>query len=260
MTKKNGLLERFHHSLVVEISTSCPEYLEATFTVAEIYQNLVPYRSHRDLIGVEMNGDYENALLRLLGGEGGFLVLESEPALREIQNELLSKNPNTGLFREFAAAGVRLNPERLEPDMMKASAEKGPDAGNGARGPNLADEEGPTPTASIPPSLSASPATPATPARKEGNEVTVLPFERPAASRPAGAGAGTGAGAGAGAGAADPEVSQCPQCREVLPDRAGLRFCPGCGTDVLVVACGDCGEELERHWRFCVACGLPAPR
>ena len=109
MTEMSDVLARFHGALVEEILARRPEYLHSPFTVAEIYQNLVPYGTHRDRIGVEMNGDYEDALLRLLAGEGGYLVLESAPALRALREELASSNPNTGLYREFAAVDVRLN-------------------------------------------------------------------------------------------------------------------------------------------------------
>src|SRR5688500_13635440 len=99
MSQANVVLERFHRTLIEEIQTRRPEYLTSPFTVAEIYQNLVPYGSHRDRIGVSMNGDYEDALLRLLAGEGGFLILDSEPALRDLRQELRTPNPNTGLYR-----------------------------------------------------------------------------------------------------------------------------------------------------------------
>lgn len=111
----SGLLERFHIALVAAIESARPKYLQAPFTVSEIYQNLVPYRTHRDLIGVVMNGDYEDALMRLLAGEGDYLILESNQARQAIKKELDGRNPNTGLFREYAAAEVRLNPEMLEP-------------------------------------------------------------------------------------------------------------------------------------------------
>jgi hypothetical protein len=114
MSESVQILERFHRALIEEIQTQRPEYLTGPFTVAEIYQNLVPYGTHRDRIGVEMNGDYEDALIRLLAGEGGFLILESEPALRDLKVELRSPNPNTGLYREYAAVDVRLNPAYVE--------------------------------------------------------------------------------------------------------------------------------------------------
>ena len=111
-------VSRFHQVLVDEIKKQRPDYLRRPFTVAEIYQILVPYRSHRDTLGVEMNGDYEDALLRLLAGAGDLVHLESDDARNRILKELQSKNPNTGLFREFAASEVRLNSEQLPEDAL----------------------------------------------------------------------------------------------------------------------------------------------
>lgn len=119
------ILERFHRALIEEIQTQRPDYLVGAFSVAEIYQHLVPYGSHRDRIGVEMNGDYEDALIRLLAGEGGYLILDSEPALRDLRAELETPNPNTGLYREFAAVDVRLNQAYL--DLSAAAISELPD-------------------------------------------------------------------------------------------------------------------------------------
>ena len=113
MTVSQDVLATFHGVLVEEIRNKRPDYLRGPFTVAEIYQDLVPYPTHRDRIGVEMNGDYEDALMRLLAGEGGYLILESEHALKQLRSELQSKNPNTGVYREYAAVDVRLNPAVL---------------------------------------------------------------------------------------------------------------------------------------------------
>lgn len=112
MSIPDSLLDRFFDALVREIRKSRPGDLQSSFTVAEIYQNLVPYRTHRDIIGVEINGDYEDALLRLLAGEGEFLEMESQAARKRIQEELRSSNPNTTIYREFAAAEVRLHRAR----------------------------------------------------------------------------------------------------------------------------------------------------
>jgi hypothetical protein len=122
MNEANHILERFHRALIEEIQTQRPEYLTGPFTVAEIYQNLVPYGSHRERIGVRMNGDYEDALLRLLAGEGGYLILESEPALRDLKAELQTTNPNTGLYREYAAVDVRLNQSFVAPTATSATS------------------------------------------------------------------------------------------------------------------------------------------
>lgn len=108
MNATDSPLHRFHAFLVEALRTRDPAALERPFTVAEIYQDLVPYRRYRDRIGVEMNGDYEHLLLRLLAGEGEFVQLESEPALRAIRKELEQANPNTGVYRDYAAADARL--------------------------------------------------------------------------------------------------------------------------------------------------------
>lgn len=131
MTLENAeaILERFHRTLVDEIRASNPRYLEEPFTVAEIYQQLVPYRTHRDAIGVEINGDYEDALLRLLAGEGGYLELDSPAARDRIVEELETKNPDTTLYREFAAVEVRLRsagPEREEAGAASTGSSQGP--------------------------------------------------------------------------------------------------------------------------------------
>lgn len=218
MSDMHDVLSRFHRTLVDEIRGRRPEYLDGPFTVAEIYQNLVPYRSHRDRIGVEMNGDYEDALLRLLAGEGEFLVIESDPALRALRDELEAQNPNTGLYREFAAVDVHLNPTKLE--------------GNGSAAPD--------PGAQLEPEVSVDELAPASDAEEvaggEGSEEAEPEGE-----------------------AAEPEAPHtpetCPWCRGVLPQRANLNYCPFCGTDVHVVPCPSCGEELEPEWRFCIACG-----
>jgi hypothetical protein len=248
-------LGRFHRALVEEILRTRPLYLSEPFTVSEIYQNLVPYRTHRDRIGVAMNGDYEDVLLRLLAGEGEYLVLESEHARKEIEQELKAQNPNTGLYREYAAVDVRLNPLRMPRDLpdpaaavargstlgipaptsltpsapsMSQPAAAAPAAPHGA-GPTAA---GPRPAAPKPPSKAA-------PVEPIGDDLPLLaarPAPEPASPAPA-------------------TPSNCLWCREPLPRRDMLNYCPFCGADLHKAPCPNCGEELEVGWRFCVACG-----
>jgi len=127
MRVSEDVLASFFEVLVDEIRSRRPEYLTEPFTVAEIYQELVPYPTHRDRIGVEMNGDYEDALMRLLAGEGGYLELDSDQAVRRLRSELQGSNPNTGVYREFAAVDVRLaDPQEERPS-------------GSSRGPETAD-------------------------------------------------------------------------------------------------------------------------
>jgi hypothetical protein len=269
----DALLERFHRVLVDEIRANRPDYLTGPFTVAEIYQNLVPYGLHRDRIGVEMNGDYEDALIRLLAGEGEYLLLDSEPALRDLRAELRRSSPNTGIYREFAAVDVRLNQDHVP----RAHGDAGIDAGDvveevSEEVPEDEETHGGTPDellASEPEVRrkrvsSAAPPDPG-PIRVLPPGVDIFFSLEEAASQPAGAeqrGPGSRPplapeyveSSHADAGAAV-EAESCGSCGERLPEREALRFCPFCGTGVRAVPCASCGEAVEPGWSFCIACG-----
>lgn len=227
MKDTDALLAGFHRTLVEEIRAQRPDYLSSPFTVAEIYQTLVPYGTHRDRIGVEMNADYEDALLRLLAGEGDYLSLDSGAALRGIREELESTNPNTGLYREYAAVDVRLNPDRL------------------ATGGEAAVEAVAISVEDLAPAPLAEPLAPE-PAREEPAPTlelaTPVPtFETPTTQDPVTESEG--------------DSERCRWCRADLPSRGNLHYCPFCGMDVNLRPCQSCGEELEPGWRFCISCG-----
>jgi len=238
MSQSGDVLERFLEALVQQITATHPEYLTAPFTVAEIYQDLIPYRSHRNLIGVEMNGDYEDALLRMLSGEGDWLVLDSEVARREMQAELASPNPNTTLFHEFAAVDVRLHPSRVpvgagtgptvqaevfEGDSNEAGVARTRAEEQEAARSNEDGVVGHIETASDPPLASVEAAAPD------------VPDSRHAESGPV--------------------VTVCHWCREDLPVQDSIRFCPFCGSDLRPYPCRECGGAMEARWQFCVSCG-----
>jgi hypothetical protein len=296
------VLERFHRALIEEIQTQYPEYLKGPFTVAEIYQNLVPYASHRDRIGVEMNGDYEDALIRLLAGEGGYLILDSPPALRELRTELEAQNPNTGLYREFAAVDVRLNQAYL--DLSSSALDQLPDlveefqAEDPVTMAALAPSErtfGAGTIDIVPPGVDIFAMAELDAAQTAPRSSTADPSRSgpraASASEAASDGAGhTQSGPASGAKAVtrpplapefvEDEVGDdapdrvervastnvrargpdgaCLWCREDLPVRDKLNFCPFCGTDLRLVPCKMCGDELEPGWRFCASCGTPA--
>ena len=249
------LVEQLHRALVDEIRVRRPEYLLSPFTVAEIYQDLVPYRTHRDRIGAAMNGDYEHALLRLLAGEGDYVRIESEPARKRMEEELGSSNPNTGLFRDFAALDVRLNPARI-PDEVTAASLLAPEGESAAR-PERGGAARPVRKGSTRKAAGESPG------REAEAGVAPAPVVEALAPEPASAGTEaralsgrpTARGAAGGEGPQREQPAHCRWCREALPQRASLRFCPFCGMDVTLVPCPSCNEELEPGWRFCIACG-----
>ncbi len=276
MPLDRDILSRFHQVLVDEIRQTSPEYLSGEFTVAEIYQKLVPYGAHRDRIGVAMNGDYEDALLRLLAGEGEYLAIQSEPARQRIRRELESSNPNAGIYREFAAVGVRLNSDRVPPPPSSPEEVADPKGSEGSRsGPPALSLDTP----------SASPAGPHLfeladpPARADSKNVERKegrkPGSAPVGSPPAGSAPERRVPATGGSGPSpDPREGEiahqakgtsaegkvaspkeCPGCDRDLPVRATLNFCPFCGVNVLERGCPGCGEPLEWEWAFCISCG-----
>lgn len=208
-------------------------------TVAEIYQDLVPYRTHRDILDVEMNGDYEHLLMRALAGQGGVLELQSSAALEQLREELEQTHPNTGLYRDFAAVDVTLA------DMGAAA---------GSRDDSGADEAGHVEVGELAP----DPRTSESPTSGDafiGLRVETPPIEAPEPHRSEAPRDTESPGPEPAPVSAPVSGEPCQWCRQVLPDRENLNFCPFCGTDLRIVPCGSCGEALEPGWRFCIACG-----
>ncbi len=99
-------LERLHSALVAAITDKRNAEFGRPLTVAEIYQELIPYRVVRGNVGFEMNADYEHTLLRLLAGEHDFAQIEPAEVREQLRLELESPNPDVGLFRKFADCDV----------------------------------------------------------------------------------------------------------------------------------------------------------
>ena len=105
-------LDRMFRRLVQNVRMSYPDLLSRPFEVAQLYQNLLPYRHNRRELEIETNQDYEIALMRLLSGERGYLV--GEDALQEaMRTELESKNPDTAAFRIYSASHISIAPEAV---------------------------------------------------------------------------------------------------------------------------------------------------
>ena len=112
MTADTTVLDRIFERLMRTLSAGGPDQLRAPFTVSEIVQALVPYRTYRNELGVDTLQDYEHAVLELLAGERGFLVCDPD-TVSVIRKELASPDPDTGLLRRLLTVEVRMGAVRM---------------------------------------------------------------------------------------------------------------------------------------------------
>jgi hypothetical protein len=225
-------VEKLHRAIVTAIRQARGDDFDQPVTVSEIYQQLVPYRTARAVIGFDMNADYEYALLRLLAGEGDFARLEPAEVREILRGELESPNPNVSLFREYANCDVWIAaPPAWLSDVLAEPELELPAAAEDVEVPELAE---------------ATPARPPEPARA----AVPAPAAAPAAPTPPPAPAPVPTIAGA-------RPQECGFCGGELPPGRLVNFCPYCGNDLSRRPCPSCGEVLEPRWRFCANCGTP---
>lgn len=218
-------LDRVFRRLVQNIKSRSPEQLTLPFTVAELYEQLIPYRHNRRELGIETNQDYELAVMRLLSGERDYIV--GDDAMQDtLKQEISSQNPDTGAFREFATTQISLSPAALEkqPDRARATPAMArpamAPAAAGATDTVTLDQRAP---------IGDSPAVAARPARPPAF--------------------------GATGDTAEPKG--CRYCGGILPEGRTVTFCPHCGQNLARNQCPACGTEMEQGWKFCIGCGRP---
>ncbi|HEX6536001.1 MAG TPA: zinc ribbon domain-containing protein [Gemmatimonadaceae bacterium] len=247
-------LDRMFRRLVQNIRSGYPEYLSRPIEVSELYQNLIPYRHNRRELEIETNQDYEAALCRLLSGERGYLIVDG--ALAEaMRRELTSPNPNTAIFREFAATRVALAPEA-----QRRWQELGGDLASApTSSPPAAPPPPPPPPAPAAPTVrpvgaraSMSAPVDAAPAAEWSAPPPPAPRASGAAPAPAATESASGT-SGSTAGAA--QGGNCRYCGGTLPIGRRSAFCPHCGQNLTIQRCPACGTELELNWKYCITCG-----
>ena len=226
-------VERMYRQLVRTIRANFPKYLSQPFEVGELYSTILPYRLHRRELGLETNQDYELALMEMLAGAQGYLVVDDR--MRDVLSaEHSAATPDTARLREFAAAHVALAPEALQ--RLEGSS----------RAPEARASTGSTVSrAAVRASQPASSASTGGAAAAGSGGRTTAPDGEPTrhVSRPV----------------LVPETGEnCGFCKGALPPGRSISFCPHCGQDLTMVHCPACGSELERGWKFCVTCGRAA--
>jgi hypothetical protein len=238
-------LDRMFRRLVQNIRASKPEYLTRSFEVSELYQTLVPYRLNRRELELETNQDYEMALLRLLAGERGYLVGDSQMQA-DLKAEAESPNPDLSKFRAYATTSVSLSPDGTR--ALEAPVVRRPGSGSV---PEI--QQGGPPPAAAKAELAGRPTlgvrtagdAPQAPGPAAAPSATVL-SAAPSATR-----------AAVGPSAAS-SATECRYCGGELPEGRKIVFCPHCGQNLTVRHCPACGTELDVAWKFCVTCGRGA--
>jgi hypothetical protein len=237
-------LDRLFRRLVLNLAELDPSRTYGPVDVTELYQHLVPYRTHRSVLGIDSHEDYEMTVLRLLAGERGYAFVEPEEARAALASEAAGINPDTSLYRRYGAAKVTFDPDHVRAVLNDADAPLSADEGAAAvlASPAL---ERPAPVAWFPeppddtPEIETGDAAP-----DESVEQPELPFALDDGTSP------------------EPEPAParttsapCAYCGGELPVGRAVIFCPHCGQNVGVVHCPACGAELDVGWRFCITCG-----
>jgi hypothetical protein len=239
-------LDRLYRRLADTLRREHSGSLDRPVTVAEIYQHLVPYRAVRSELGFSELAEYEHTLLRLLAGEKDYAQVDIPQARDDFRRELRAPNPLLGLYRDYAAVGVRVNiddfaPVAAEVDTVETYHSELPDDELPLYMPRPEADPGTAVNSTIA-SPARSPA--AEPAAALDDAPAPPPVFTPApevVSRTA------------------PDASTCRSCDHRLPDIGGweIRFCPFCGENQLPLPCRECGTPVEPEWRFCIQCGIP---
>lgn len=103
-------LDRMFHVLVRTVRAQHPQLQSAPFTVADLYQQIMPYRHFRRELALETNQEYELVLMELLTGARGYLDVD-EQLRDQLGKELTSSSPEPSRVRAFADAHVSISAE-----------------------------------------------------------------------------------------------------------------------------------------------------
>ena len=225
-------LDRLFRQLIRNLAELDPARVHGPVDVAELYEHLIPYRTHRSSLALDTHEDYEMAVLRLLAGERGYALVEPAEAREALAREAAAVNPDTGFFKQYGHAKVTFDPGHVRAALG---------------GLPIGDEDGPV--------EGGAPVTDAAPPLEEGaaGESAAVDFIE-AETAPDGMPYALDDDT---APSVEPRIGSapCSFCGGELPTGRAVIFCPHCGQNVGVVHCPACGTELDFGWRYCITCG-----
>ena len=230
-------VERLFRLLVQTLHGGDPSRLRTPVQLHDLLTRVVPYRTARRALGVDTSEDFELLVLRLAGGEGGFVVTEPEAVHVRFAEEAVSVNPELGVLHEFHDAQLRLDPDAVA-WVLAGRTHEDPFAP-----PESPPPAPPTVPAPPPPAPTVDPVPPPRP------PVTVpeapVPPPQPPPTPPQAQAPPRGAIA----------AHQCLTCGGHLPTGRLVHFCPHCGHSQAKGDCPHCAAEVEYGWNYCVTCG-----
>lgn len=267
-------LDRLYRRVVHNIRAAFPELQTRAFEVAQLYQQIVPYRTNRRELDFDSNEEYELALMQLLAGLRGYLSGDAD-LQKAMRQELASPNPDLTAFRVFATSAVSLAPDALRSLERRGGASEGTAsivaslspseqvvlAGRDTEAVDVVDgrvSDRPSASATVAAAAGSPPPRPATPNASHASP--------PRPPFPAAPGAPQRRDIALDSSDASMTVPRstphpvaagesCRYCGSALPDGRRVTFCPSCGQNVTVQHCPACATELEVGWKFCISCG-----
>ena len=223
-------LDRLFRQLIRNLAELDPARVHGPVEVAELYQRLIPYRTHRTHLGLDTHEDYEMVVLRLLSGERGYALVEPAEVREALAREAAAVNPDTGFFKHYGSAKVTFDPGHVRAALG---------------GPPVADEQATEPAREPelqpPLELDAVGGSAGADSLEADAGADGMPFALEEETSPS----------------VSPRIGSapCSFCGGELPVGRAVIFCPHCGQNVGVVHCPACGTELDFGWRYCITCG-----
>lgn len=96
-------------------------FTDTSFTVTDLYQQILPFRHWRRELGIDTNQEYELGLMRLLSNSPAYLDVE-ERLRDEMAKELANQTPNPARLREFPDSRIVINGAALAKEIEKYDA------------------------------------------------------------------------------------------------------------------------------------------